>query len=199
MGQIVYPTVQMAPCFSASFPHLFPNPCPALVVYAIDQDPYFRLARDLAGRLGLPKPATLAARFLPGLGGCVSNEDETAATGVEMDAAPNLFGGKMSSSQPNSAIFMDDPAETVRQKILRHAYSAGQPSLELHRQLGVQRIHEDVAYSYLEVFLDNDQEMAQIKEDYTRGLMTSRQVKERAIEVLVELLHTFQLKRQNIA
>jgi len=42
-----------------------------LVPCAIDQDPYFRLARDVAPRLSRKKPALIHSKFIPALQVCV--------------------------------------------------------------------------------------------------------------------------------
>lgn len=61
----------------------------------IDQDPYFRLVRDNAHRMRYPspKPSLIHSKFLTALQGA---------------------GGKMSSSNPNSAIFMTDTAKQIK-------------------------------------------------------------------------------------
>jgi tryptophanyl-tRNA synthetase len=66
-----------------------------LIPCAIDQDPYFRLVRDNCLRMPRPspKPALIHSRFL------------TALQGV---------GGKMSASNPNSAIFMSDTPARIK-------------------------------------------------------------------------------------
>jgi tryptophanyl-tRNA synthetase len=66
-----------------------------LIPMAIDQDVYFRLLRDNCGRMSRPspKPALIHSRFL------------TALQGV---------GGKMSASDPNSAIFMNDSPAQIK-------------------------------------------------------------------------------------
>jgi len=60
---------------------------PWLIPQGIDQDPYFRLARDVAPKLGLLKPACIHSKFFPALQGHKS---------------------KMSASDVNTAIFLTD-------------------------------------------------------------------------------------------
>ena len=62
---------------------------------AIDQDPYFRLVRDCAHRMRYPspKPAIIHSKFVTSLQGP---------------------GGKMSASNPNSAIFMSDTQNQIK-------------------------------------------------------------------------------------
>jgi tryptophanyl-tRNA synthetase len=82
-----------------------------LIPAAIDQDPYWRIQRDIAESLGFYKAAAIHSRFL------------TPLTGP---------AGNMSASQPDSAVFLNDDPKTVRKKIWL-AYSGGQPIVEQHR------------------------------------------------------------------
>lgn len=49
-----------------SFPHLLDEDAICLIPCAIDQDPYFRLTRDVAPRLKYKKPALIHSKFFPG-------------------------------------------------------------------------------------------------------------------------------------
>jgi len=49
IGKYAFPPVQAVPSFSNSFPHIFGDKhYPCLIPAAIDQDPYFRMTRDIA-------------------------------------------------------------------------------------------------------------------------------------------------------
>merc|ERR1719370_967004 len=65
IGKISFPAIQAAPSFSSSFPFIFGDKktVPCLIPCAIDQDPYFRMTRDVAPRLGYLKPALLPSSF----------------------------------------------------------------------------------------------------------------------------------------
>jgi len=93
LGIIFFPTMQIAPCFVESERSGEQVPC--LIPAGIDQDPYWRLTRDVATKLGYPKPAQIHGRMLPGLTG----------------------NAKMSSSLPETAIFTSDVPELVEKKI----------------------------------------------------------------------------------
>lgn len=69
IGKIAFPAVQAAPSFPDSFPHMFGTrkDLRCLIPCAIDQDPYFRMTRDVAGRLGHHKPALIMSKFFPAL------------------------------------------------------------------------------------------------------------------------------------
>ena len=60
------------------------------------QDPFFRMTRDVAPRLGFNKPALLHSTFFPALQG------------------PQT---KMSASDPNSSIFLTDTMSQIEQKV----------------------------------------------------------------------------------
>ncbi|KAM3273012.1 hypothetical protein ACQJBY_042816 [Aegilops geniculata] len=69
IGKISFPPVQAVPSFPSSFPKLFSgnDQLRCLIPCAIDQDPYFRMTRDVAPRIGYQKPALIESRFFPAL------------------------------------------------------------------------------------------------------------------------------------
>ena len=168
IGKISFPAIQAAPSFSGSFPEIFgaKDKVPCLIPCAIDQDPYFRMTRDVAPRLGLVKPALLHSTFFPALQGAKT---------------------KMSSSDPNSSIFLTDTPKQIKNKVNKHAFSGGKDTIEEHRKLGGD-ITVDVAYKYLTFFLEDDEKLAQIKEDYSTGKMLTGEIKKELISVLQPLI-----------
>jgi tryptophanyl-tRNA synthetase len=111
IGMIGFPSIQAAPCFLPSI--LEGKPIPVLIPAAIDQDPYWRMTRDVAERLGYYKPAQIHSKFLPGLG----------------------ISGKMSSSKPETALFTTDDPEIIEKKV-SSAFTGGQATVALQRKLG---------------------------------------------------------------
>ena len=126
IGKIAFPAVQAAPAFSTSFPHLFDptKSIPCLIPCAIDQDPYFRITRDVTKRLNHPKPCLIHSKFISALQGKTS---------------------KMSSSLDHTAIFMTDTPNQIRNKINKHAFSGGASTLEDQRKYGADP-DVDIAY-----------------------------------------------------
>ncbi|WCJ41565.1 Tryptophan--tRNA ligase cytoplasmic [Euphorbia peplus] len=175
IGKVSFPAVQAVPSFPSSFPHLFSgrNDLRCLIPCAIDQDPYFRMTRDVAPRLGYHKPSLIESTFFPALQG------ET---------------GKMSASDPNSAIYVTDSAKEIKNKINRYAFSGGQDSLEKHRQYGA-NLEVDIPIKYLNFFLDDDVELEHIKKEYAAGRMLTGEVKKRLAEVLTEIVERHRLAR----
>ncbi|KAI5082257.1 hypothetical protein GOP47_0002000 [Adiantum capillus-veneris] len=164
IGKVSFPPVQAAPSFPTSFPHLFgeKRDIHCLIPCAIDQDPYFRMTRDVAPRIGFHKPALIESLFFPALQG---------------------ESGKMSASDPNSAIYVTDSLKDIKNKINKYAFSGGGATIEEHRKNGA-NLEVDVPVKYLTFFLEGDEELAQIKQEYGTGRMLTGEVKGRLIEVL---------------
>uniref|UniRef100_A0A673U4V8 Tryptophan--tRNA ligase, cytoplasmic n=2 Tax=Suricata suricatta TaxID=37032 RepID=A0A673U4V8_SURSU len=147
-----------------------------LIPCAIDQDPYFRMTRDVAPRIGYPKPALLHSTFFPALQGAQT---------------------KMSASDPNSSIFLTDTAKQIKTKVNKHAFSGGRDTVEEHRELGG-NCDVDVSFMYLTFFLEDDDKLEQIRKDYTSGAMLTGELKKVLIEVLQPLIAEHQARRKEV-
>mmetsp|Transcript_5325 Transcript_5325/g.15465 ORF Transcript_5325/g.15465 Transcript_5325/m.15465 type:complete len:688 (+) Transcript_5325:182-2245(+) len=191
IGKIAFPAIQAAPSFASSFPVVLEEPNPldtkavCLIPCAIDQDPYFRMTRDVAHKLvgknhGLAgKPALIHCKFFPPLQGAA---------------------GKMSSSDENSAIFLTDSPEDIERKIKEHAFSGGQETKKLQEELGA-NLETDVSYQWLSFLLEDDDELAAIGKDYGSGsgeYWSTGKVKGKLIQVLQELVANHQERRARI-
>lgn len=109
-GKAAYPAIQAAPCLSSSFPFIFGEKnIPCLIPCGIDQDPYFRMTRDVCPKIKAPKPAGFYSKFFPALQG---------------------FGTKMSASDPNTGIFLTDTPEQIEKKVKKYAFSGGKATKE---------------------------------------------------------------------
>ena len=60
----------------------------------------------------------------------------------------------MSSSKPETTIFLNDSTDVVRSKIMK-AHSVGKTTVEEHRRYGGD-LTIDVAYQYLKFFFESD-------------------------------------------
>ncbi|KAM0674851.1 hypothetical protein GVAV_001670 [Gurleya vavrai] len=176
VSQIEFPVKEIVPCFSSSFDFLEEKMI-CLVPAAIDQDPYFRLARDKAHIVGSPKPCTLYSSFLPDLNGLDS---------------------KMSASENNSSIFLTDSKETVKNKIIKYAFSGGRDTLKEQREKGA-NIEIDVSLHYLKFFMKDDEKLERIENEYKTGKMTTAEIKKECYTVINEFLEEYQEKRKNVS
>lgn len=178
IGKIAFAATQGSTAFASSFPHIFgedesvTTKIPALIPCAIDQDPYFRLCRDVAARLHFAKPCLLHARFLDGLQGP---------------------GTKMSASVDASAIFMTDTDKKIKTKINK-AFSGGQETEEEHRKLGG-NTDVDVSYQFLTYFLEDDEELERIQKAYSSGEMLTGDLKKICIGEVQKYVKEFQERR----
>lgn len=167
IGMIFYPAVQMVPTFFEDKRCLIPA--------SIDQDPYWRIQRDIANKLDHCKAAQIHSKFIPAL------------TGPE---------GKMSSSKPRSAIMLDDSPEEVREKVMKKAFSGGQETKEEHREKGAD-LSVDVSYQWLRnLLLDDDQRLKEIAEKYESGEMLTGEIKQILVDKLNDFLQEHQKRKR---
>mgnify|MGYP001499720763 FL=1 len=132
-----------------------------------------QLERNLGG-LGLMPPCSTYHRFAVG-----------------------MTGDKMSSSKPESTIFMDDEIESMERKVKR-AISGGQPTVEEHRRLGGD-VSKDVAFQYLQFFFENDDTaLTEIKSEYESGRMLAGEVKQICIDRATEWLSDLRRRRDQM-
>jgi tryptophanyl-tRNA synthetase len=132
IGMIGFPPIQAAPCFLPSV--IEGKNVPVLIPAAIDQDPYWRMTRDIAEKMNYYKPAQIHSKFVPGLG----------------------MLGKMSSSKPETAIFTTDDPEVVDKKV-SGAYTGGQATVALQKQFGANALGCPVFW-YLRYFFDTEKQ-----------------------------------------
>ena len=167
LGMIFYTSLQSAPCFLEDDPVLIP--------LGVDQDPHFRLTRDVAPKMGKHKPALMHNVMMPALEGP---------------------GGKMSASSETGTIYTTDTPAQVRDKINNRAFSGGQPDTEQHRRLGGDP-DVDVSYQYLRMFFEpDDAKLRKIHDDYKSGKMLTGELKSILIEKINAFLEVHQARRE---
>jgi len=108
--------------------------------------------------------------------------------------AVGMTGDKMSSSKPETTIFMDDEIEEMSKKVKR-AHSGGQPTVEEHRRLGGD-CSKDVAFQYLQFFFEKDDSaLDEIRRDYESGRLLAGEVKQLCVNSASEWLLDLKEKR----
>jgi tryptophanyl-tRNA synthetase len=169
IGMIGFPSIQAAPCFLPSI--IEKTPTPVLIPAAIDQDPYWRITRDIATKLGFYKPAQIHSKFLPSL-----SRDS-----------------KMSSSRPETAILTTDEPEIVEKKVLA-SFTGGQATISLQKKLGG---NADICpvYDYLKYFFDDEKESLERYLRCKSGNLLCGECKSDLANNTRDFIIEFQLKR----
>uniref|UniRef100_A0A6G1SH72 Tryptophan--tRNA ligase, cytoplasmic n=1 Tax=Aceria tosichella TaxID=561515 RepID=A0A6G1SH72_9ACAR len=173
-----FPARQAVPAFSTIFNHVFgvDKPMPCLIPCGIDQDPYFRITRDVSQKLNHPKPALIHSKFFPALQGLKK---------------------KMSASDETSAIFLTDTPAQIKNKINKYAFSGGGDTIEEHRAKGG-NCDIDVAFQYLVYMLDDDAKIEELRQAYSSGELLTGQLKKEAITLLQKLVAEHQERRAQV-
>lgn len=167
LGQMFYPAYQTVPTFFERKRCLIP--C------AIDQDPYWRVQRDIAESLGYKKTAAIHSKFLPPLQGAQ---------------------GKMSASVTESAIWLTDDEKIIKNKINKYAFSGGRATIEEHRKLGGNP-EIDVPYQWLSILFEpDDGKLRMIYNEYKSGKMLTGELKQILIEKINAFLTEHRAKRK---
>ena len=141
--------------------------------YSVIQYELLSLERQLGG-MGLMQPSSTYHQFAVG-----------------------MTGGKMSSSMPETTIFLNDSMKTIEKKI-KTSFSGGQPTVEEHRKKGGNP-DIDVAYQYLRYFFEeNDNELEKIREEYVSGKLLTGEIKSICVEKAASWMKDHhELKEQN--
>lgn len=125
MGKIFFPFIDAADIMHPQLPERG-GVKPVLVPVGIDQDPHLRLSRDIAPRFGMIKPSSICWKMMSGLQGP---------------------GTKMSSSKPDTAIFLTDSVDVARDK-LKNAFTGGRETIQEQKRVGGQP-ERCVVYEFL--------------------------------------------------
>ena len=173
IGKYFFTSVQAVPAFILSY--LKNENIRCLIPYGIDQDPHFKLARDVLPKLGYYKPSSIISKFIPSLQG----------------------SGKMSSSDPNSVISLNDSRNSVRKKLMKYAFSGGRDTAEEQRKYGA---NPDIDFSF-NIFriMESDQsKVSAVHESYMSGEMLSGEMKSIAAEKISEFLEILRSRREDV-
>ncbi len=170
IGMIGFPPIQSAPCFLPSL--IEKKSTPVLIPAAIDQDPYWRITRDIAEKIGYYKPAQIHSKFIPGLAN----------------------SGKMSSSKPETALFTIDDPENLEKKV-QNSFTGGQPTVALQRKLGG---NADICpvYWYLNYLFDSEDQSIERYSNCTGGNLLCGECKGDLIKKVKPFMNNIQLKRE---
>jgi len=171
IGWVFWPAIQAAPCFIHK--KLTGENVPALIPAAIDQDPYWRVTRDIAQKLGYYKPAQIHCRFLPGLGA----------------------GGKMSASHPETSIFTMDQPDVVKKKIW-NAFTGGKGTAAEQRKEGAEPTICSIFQYYFFLFEEDNAKLAERERRCKAGEILCGECKKDITEKLNAFLQAHQQRRE---
>lgn len=173
IGSIFYTSMQAVPAFLKSVEEKKNVPC--LIPLGLDQDVHFRVARDVLGKLGYYKPSILHAKFLPGL-----------------DGKP-----KMSASDPNNTIYLNDTAEAVKKKVYK-AITGQQSTAELQRKLGGDPEKCAVCQYYKYLFEPDDKKLDKIFEAERKGTILAGEHKADLTNRINSFLEEHKKKKEKV-
>ncbi len=145
---------------------------PSVTGIGLDQDPHARLTRDIARRLPyeFEMPGFIYFKHQSGL----------------------MEGSKMSSSQPETAVFLSDSEKEVKKKI-GNAFTGGRETVELQRKLGgnpdICKVCEILRFHY-----PDTGEVERIMRECREGKRLCGETKEFTIEFLNKFLKEHQAK-----
>ncbi|MHA1715701.1 MAG: tryptophan--tRNA ligase [Promethearchaeota archaeon] len=171
VGKIFFTCIQAVPAILKS--EIEGRNVPCLIPQAVDQDPHFRIARDIIPKLGFYKPALIHSIFLPSL----------------------QQSGKMSSSTGGSAIFTSDPPDVVKKKVWS-AFTGGRKSLAEQKKLGGNPNICSVYKYFFSFFMLDDNEVRDIKAKCMNGELICGDCKKLLTEKINKFLKEHQEKRE---
>ena len=102
----------------------------------------------------------------------------------------------MSASDLESSIYLSDTDKQIQKKI-NAAFSGGQETVELHRQLGG-RAEVDIAFQYLKFFLEDDDELERLRVGYEKGEIMSGEMKKACIREVQAYVSAFRERRKQV-
>lgn len=175
MAHMQAPLIQVADILHSQLEE-FGGPKPTVVPVGPDQDPHIRLTRDIADRfktqLNFISPSSTYHRFITG-----------------------LTGGKMSSSQPKTAIFLSDTPEEAEKKV-KTAKTGGRESLKEQKEMGGDPgncvIYEMLLY-HLE---ESDEKLQEVLENCKNGTLMCGECKAHTAELMKKFFDDFSKKRE---
>lgn len=173
ISHIFYPMIDIADILHPQLRE-FGGPRPVVIPVGIDQDPHIRLARDVAARFqnefGFVLPSSTYHRLLPG-----------------------LMGDKMSSSKPETAIFLTD-TDAEAQKKIKDAFTGGRPTAAEQRKIGGEFAKCRIYELYVYHLMADDGKLAEVREMCKSGKMICGECKNLAIRLMLSYLKEHRAK-----
>ncbi len=173
VGTLFYTSMQAVPAFLKSVEKGENVPC--LIPLGVDQDVHFRVARNAIEKLGYYKPAIMHNKFMPGLKGTP----------------------KMSSSDPDNTIYLDDSPEVVQRKVNK-AITGQQSTAELQKKLGGDPEKCSVCQYYKFIFEPDDKKLEKIFEGERKGTLLAGEHKKHLAMTINSFLENHRKKKEQL-
>ena len=171
IGAIFFTALQSAPAFLEY--ERTGKMINCLIPCAIDQDPHFRITRDVAKILKYPKPALIHSKFFPSLSGL----------------------DKMSSSEKFSCIYVTDDEETVKKKIWK-AVTGGRGSVKEQREKGGNPDACSIYMYFYYLFEPDDKKLSELRQKCLNGELLCGECKSELISRVNKFLNEHRKKRE---
>jgi tryptophanyl-tRNA synthetase len=175
IGLVFYTALQSVPAFWPSWAENRSVPC--LIPCGIDQDPHFRLTRDIAEGLGYPKPSLLHSQMVTGLLG----EGAMSTTGNRAD----------------DALFLNDEPHVVERK-LRQAFTGGRATVEEQRRLGANPEICSIWALWRTRFAESDAKFNEITRTCRSGELLCGECKGQLIERVQKFYREHEVAREKV-
>ncbi|MBS3060656.1 MAG: tryptophan--tRNA ligase [DPANN group archaeon] len=175
LGKVSAVILQMADILHGQLPE-FEGRMPSITPIGLEQDPHMRLARDLAHKLpyNLFAPSSIYVQHQGGL----------------------KEGGKMSSSDPYSAIFLSDEPEVVDKKV-KKAVTGGRDTEAEQRKLGG-RAEICNVYHLAKFHVEDDEFVKDIFEKCKSGQRLCGECKQLNADKLVQIITKHHKQRKKV-
>lgn len=187
-SKLIYPLMQVTDIFYLDLD---------IALGGLDQRKAHMLARDLAEKTGFKKPVAIHTPIVSGLLGPLKKQASVEHSG-EIDDVVSEF--KMSKSKPETAIFIHDSEEDIKNKIMR-AYCPPRvvdynPVVEINRYVLFQQpgftLHVERPSKYggpIDIYTPDE-----LVKLYSEGLIHPLDLKNATIEALIKLVRDIQRK-----
>ena len=170
-GTVFYTCIQAAHILQPTVDDGFP----VVVPIGLDQDVYMRLTRDIARKRKLTLPASLYIKYMKG-----------------------LTGGPMSSSAPETCVFLRDNAKTVKKKIMS-AFTGGRTTIQEQREFGADPYVCTVFDWFEKFFIKDDEDLEETRQGCLGGkLICGLDCKPRLLEMVLQFQEEYKVRRKEV-
>ena len=171
LGKIFYSCIQSAHILQPTIDFNYP----VVVPIGLDQDVYMRITRDVARRQQINLPSSLYVRYLKG-----------------------ITGGPMSSSIPETCVYLRDTKKTVKKKIMS-AFTGGRTTVKEQRELGGVPEICTIYDWFQKFFIKDDKKLQEIYTKCKNGeLICGLDCKPKLVELLLEFQNKHQENKKSV-